>query len=213
MDSFATWSHGAGKIVGIDVMETVGCGFPNDRIDYRIMDAARMNFSDQTFDLVYSIATFEHLPNPYETLLEMLRVTKVGGHGYVQAGPLYHSPFGHHMFDYFQNYPWIHLRKSKDEIIAYAKERGIDQAIKNNLGMSCDQYITGMLNPDHINGLLLEEYRLDEFRRRADIEILKFKISYEGGELLTRDIASEIPDIESARLLEHGFEIGFRRIK
>ena len=32
-------------------------------------------------------------------------VLKVGGYGYVQMGPLYHSPFGHHMFAYFQDYP------------------------------------------------------------------------------------------------------------
>lgn len=204
---------GARRVVGIDIMETVGCGFRDDRIDYHVMDIANMNFPDQSFDLVYSIATFEHLPNPYQALLQMLRVTKVGGHIYVQAGPLYHSPFGHHMFGYFQDWAWIHLRKTRSEIITFAKDRGIDKAIERDLSMTCEQYIEGMLNRDHVNGLLLEDYRLNEFRARDDIDVLKFSVSYEGRELLTPEIAAEIPGMEPERLIEHGFEVAFRRIK
>jgi GT2 family glycosyltransferase/ubiquinone/menaquinone biosynthesis C-methylase UbiE len=202
---------GAKKVVGIDVMKSVGCGFSHDHVQYEVMDVSRMTFPDRMFDIVYSIATFEHLASPYQALLEMLRVTKVGGYGYIQAGPLYHSPFGHHMFEYFRDYPWIHLRKSKDEIVLYAKERGIDKFIERDLSMKCEQYIEGMLNVDHVNGLLLQEYRLKEFRERDDIEILKFNISYEGGELLTPEISAEIPGLNIERLVEHGFEIAFRR--
>ena len=204
---------GAGKVVGIDVMATVGCGFPHDRINYRVMNMMNMNFPDQTFDLVYSMATFEHLANPYKALLEMLRVTKIDGYGYVQAGPLYCSPFGHHMFAYFQDYPWIHLRKTKQDIVAFAKERGIDRAIERDMFIPYDRYIDGMLNRDHVNGLLLEEYRLEEFRERDDIEVLKFNISYEGKDLLTPALAAEIRGVDTGSLVEHGFEMAFRRIK
>lgn len=204
---------GAAKVVGIDVMETVGCGFRYDGIDYRVMNIDRLNFPDQSFDIAYSIATFEHLAKPYNALLEMLRVTKVGGYVYVQAGPLYYSPFGHHMFGYFQDYPWIHLRKSRDDIIAHAREKSIDQSIERDLAMTSEQYITGMLNPDHVNGLLLEDYRLEEFKERDDIDILKFNVSYEGAELLTPEIVAEIPGIKTDRVIEHGFEIAFKRVK
>ena len=204
---------GARKIMGIDVMETVGCNFPHDRVEYRVMDVTRIGFPDQTFDLVYSIATFEHLTNPYKALVEMLRTTKIGGYGYVQAGPLYHSPFGHHMFAYFQDYPWIHLRKTKNEIVVFSKEQGIDKVIMQDLSMTCEQYVEGMLNADHVNGLLLEEYQLGEFTKRKDIEILKFNISYEGRDLLTPHIIREVSTIPAERLVEHGFEIAFRRIR
>ena len=204
---------GAHQVVGIDVMATVGCGFPDDRISYQVMNMIDMNFPDQTFDLAYSIATFEHLADPYTALLEMLRVTKINGHGYVQAGPLYHSPFGHHMFAYFQDYPWIHLRKTKQDIFAFAKERGIDRAIERDMFIPYDRYIDGMLNRDHVNGLFLKEYRLKEFREREDIEVLKFNISYEGKDLLTPAVAAEIPGVDPACLVEHGFEMAFRRIK
>jgi len=177
------------------------------------MNMMNMNFPDQTFDLVYSIATFEHLTNPYKALLEMLRVTKIDGYGYVQAGPLYCSPFGHHMFAYFQDYPWIHLRKTKQDIVAFAKERGIDRAIERDMSIPYDRYIDGMLNRDHVNGLLLKEYRLEEFRERDDIEVLKFNISYEGKDLLTPALAAEIRGVDTGSLVEHGFEMAFRRIK
>ena len=210
-DIFA--SSGARKVIGIDIMETVGCGFGNDRIDYQVMDIASLCFPDQSFDITYSIATFEHLADPYKDLLEMLRVTKVGGYCYVQAGPLYHSPFGHHMFAYFKDYPWIHLRKSKDQIVSYAMEREIDKAIESDLFVSCEQYIDGMLNRDHVNGFFLEDYHLEEFRDRRDIEILKFNISHEGRELVTPEILAEIPGLNPERLVEHGFEVAFRRLK
>jgi len=204
---------GAEKITGIDVMQTVGCSFPHDRIEYHVMDATRMELPDQSFDLVYSIATFEHLANPYKALLEMLRTTKIGGYGYVQAGPLYHSPFGHHMFAYFQDYPWIHLRKRPDEIIAYAKQRGIDKKIAQEMSLSCEQYVGGMLNTDHLNGLMIDDYRLGEFTARRDVEVVKFSISYEGRDLLSPVLAHELSSIDPERLVEHGFELAFRRLR
>src|SRR5262249_40269838 len=120
-------------------------------------------------------------------------------------------PFGHHMFSYFADFPWIHVRKSEEEIIEYAKQKHIDRAIEKDLATSAEQYISGMLNREHINGLFLEQYRLDEFRRQKEIEVLKFNISYEGRELLTPQILSETRHLNPKALVEHGFEIMFRR--
>ena len=203
---------GAAHVTGIDVMRTVGCGFRDPRIDYRTMDAARLDFPDQTFDICYSIATFEHLPDPCKTLSEMLRVTKIGGYCYVQAAPLFHTPWGHHMFAYFQDYPWIHLRKSQAGIIDYMKQRGIDRAVESDHAVSCEDYLSGMLARNHVNGLFLQDFRLDEFAARADIELLMMNTSDEGRELLTAGIIAEIPGIHPDRLVEHGFEIAFRRV-
>lgn len=204
---------GVERVTGIDMMKTVGCNFPNKKIDYHVRNAEATGFPDQSFDLVYTIATLEHVCDPFKVLLEMLRVTKVGGYGYAQAGPLYHSPFGHHMFCYFQNYPWIHLRKTKEEIKAYVNEHGIDKAIKRDFGLNCEEYIDSMLNFNHVNGLFLEEYRLDEFRSRDDIRILKFNLSYEGRELLDAKILDEMSNFDHSSLVEHGFEILFQRKK
>lgn len=45
----------------------------------KIMDAQRMEFPDNCFDLVYSFHALEHIPNPSKALSEMNRVLKPGG--------------------------------------------------------------------------------------------------------------------------------------
>jgi SAM-dependent methyltransferase len=204
---------GARTVVGLDVMNTVGCAFPDPVIEYHSMDGAHMAFPDGTFDLCLSIATMEHVPDPFAVMMEMRRVLAVGGYGYVQAGPLYHSPFGHHMFAYFPDYPWIHLRLPIEKIIKLTVTRGIDQSIAYDLATKPEDYIRSMLNPDHINGLFLKDYRLDEFMAQNDIEVLKFNVSHEGKDLLTAEIMKEIPAIDPEQLTEHGFEIAFRKIR
>lgn len=204
---------GARHVMGVDVMKSTGCNFPSSRIQYQVKDARATGLPDQSFDLVYSIATFEHVADPVRVLSEILRVTKIGGYAYIQAGPLYHSPFGHHMFSYFKDYPWIHLRKAKDEIKAYARERQIDIAVKRDLGITSDEYIDGMLNSAHVNGLFLEDYRLNEFQSRNDIKVILSHTSYEGRELLTADLLSEMHGYKPEHLVEHGFEIAFQRIR
>jgi len=204
---------GARQVVGIDVMMSTGCNFPSSKIQYQVKDASATGLPDQSFDLVYSIATLEHVADPAGVLAEILRVTKIGGYAYIQAGPLYHSPFGHHMFSYFKDYPWIHLRKTKEEIKAYARARQIDLAVKRDLGITSDEYIDGMLTSAHINGLFLEDYRLNEFQSRSDIKVLLFHTSYEGRELLTADLLSEMHGYKPEYLVEHGFEIAFQRMR
>jgi len=86
------------SIVGIDIMKDVGCNYTDPRIKYARMDASNLAFKNKTFDLCFSIATLEHCRDPFHVLEEMKRVTKKGGYCYVQAGHLYYSPFGHHMF-------------------------------------------------------------------------------------------------------------------
>jgi ubiquinone/menaquinone biosynthesis C-methylase UbiE len=206
-------SHlGARRVTGIDVMETTGCAYRGESIEYHSMEATHLKFPDAAFDLAYSIATFEHLPHPRKTLEEMVRVLRVGGVGYVQAGPLFHSPFGHHMFAYFGDQPWIHLRRSKKQIRGYAEKRGIDRQVAEDLGLTIEQYLDQMLSTDHINGLALAEYGLDRFRQRQDVEILKFNVSREGEDLLNPEILREISGVRTECLTEHGFEILFRRL-
>lgn len=202
---------GAKRVVGIDVMETVGCSYKHPAIEYRSMEADRLGYADNTFDIVYSIATLEHVPRPEAALNEITRVLKPGGYAYVQAAPLYHSPYGHHMFAYFMDEPWIHLRKSKSEIRAYALEHGIDKRVARDFGVSFDEYLDEMLNFDHVNGLFLSEFGLDRFQTRTDIEVLKFVRSSEGVDKLTPMLKRAIPKIPSERLTEHGFEIAFTK--
>jgi GT2 family glycosyltransferase/SAM-dependent methyltransferase len=204
---------GAKQVVGVDVMQTAGCNFPDTRIKYLCRDAQNLPFPDESFDMVYSIATFEHVSNPQAVFDEIIRLVKVGGYFYIQAGPLYHSPFGHHMFNYFGEYPWIHLRKTPDQIRRYAETTGVADRIKEDMAVSAEDYINSMLSRRHINGLLLDQYDLDTLRTRQDIKEISFSISYEGKDLLTADIIAELSDYDPNWLVQHGFEIAGQRIR
>ncbi len=72
------------------------------------VDAERMDFSDESFDVIVSQATFEHLENVPQVVSEIARVLKKGGILYT-AIQLFPSLSGGHRPDY-KNYPWAHLR-------------------------------------------------------------------------------------------------------
>lgn len=206
-------NFGAKHVVGIDVMQTVGCNFPSPKIKYLCRDAQNLSFPDHSFDMIYSIATFEHIADPQAVFDEIIRLLKIGGYFYIQAGPLYHSPFGHHMFNYFMEYPWIHLRKSSSEILRYAELTGAASRIYEDMAVSPEQYINSMLSHRHINGRLLDQYGLDTFRSREDIKEISFSISYEGMDLLTSDIIAELREYNPNWLVQHGFEVVGQRIR
>jgi ubiquinone/menaquinone biosynthesis C-methylase UbiE len=198
------------RIVGIDVLETVGCRFPHPQISYHRMDATHTDFDDQTFDVCVSIATFEHVPDPVSVFREMKRVTVSGGYCYIQAGPLYHSPFGHHMFGFFDEQPWIHLRRTKAEIVDYARQTGADQRIKQSFGKDVVRYVDEMINRDHVNQKFFGEYGIHEFVKSEKCELVFFNQSYEGKSLLTPQILSELATYDRQDLIAHGFEVLFR---
>jgi SAM-dependent methyltransferase len=198
-------------VTGIDVMETVGCVYRDPRISYAKMGAESLQFADETFDLSYSIATLEHCSDPYAALLEMKRVTKKGGYIYVQAAPLYYSPFGHHMFGYFDDFPWIHLRLPVEGILDYCRTRQIDARIQRSLGRSAEDYVRDMMNTGHVNGLAYQEYGITEFLDSPDLEVLGFSRTREGESLLTNEILLQLPDIPREDLISHGFELVVRR--
>lgn len=200
-----------GFIVAIDAMPCQPSQFDDPRVTCVQMDAHKLDFSDGTFNLCYSIATLEHCSDPFVVMSEMKRVLRPGGHAYIQVAPLYCSPFGHHMFGYFDDFPWIHLRKSKNQIMEYCRSRSLDKSIEANTGQTVEQYIEGMINPLHVNGKTYAEYRLEEFMSASDIDVVFFNRSYEGKELLTPEILAELPGYSAEDLVSHGFELVFRK--
>ena len=78
------------------------------------MDARRMELADNQFDVVFSRAVFEHLPDPAEVISEIRRVLKPGGVMFV-ALHLFTSDSGCHDTRIFVGqrgeFPfWAHLR-------------------------------------------------------------------------------------------------------
>ena len=87
------------KAIGIDIVDT---NFSRQAIkeglDLRKMDASKLSFEDNYFDVVFSYDAFEHFKNPISVLAEIYRVTKPGGYIYLEFGPLFMSPKGLHAY-------------------------------------------------------------------------------------------------------------------
>jgi SAM-dependent methyltransferase len=77
------------------------------------MDAAQLTFSDSSFDVVFSISVFEHLPDVPGALKQIDRVLRPGGVAYIVTH-IYTSDSGVHdprLFGEREDIPyWSHLR-------------------------------------------------------------------------------------------------------
>lgn len=116
---------GASAVHGVDVVDEIGRDFSHSRVTYHQMSVEDMSFPDNTFDIVYSFATMEHVPRIDFGFREMARVLKKGGLIYSVAAPLWNSPQGHHKGNFFADYPWVHLRLARDEILAFCERKGM----------------------------------------------------------------------------------------
>jgi ubiquinone/menaquinone biosynthesis C-methylase UbiE len=75
----------AGRIAGVDVSEAMieaarrAATSARCNIDLRVASAYQLPFADQSFDVVRAERVFQHLAEPEAALMEMLRVTRIGG--------------------------------------------------------------------------------------------------------------------------------------
>jgi len=154
-----------------------------DGLDLCQMDATRLDFSDNTFDLVVSHEVFEHLPDVPAVLSEMGRIMKVGAIAYIYIHNYTSLSGGHHIRWKYPDSeppddvpPWDHLRENRFPEI-----------------------------PSYINRLRLHEYRrmLEE-----KFELLEWQLIKREGEcFLTPEIRAELVDYSEEELLTKGVTI------
>ncbi len=85
------------------------------------MDAAELKFPDASFDVVYTSAVFEHIPDPGKALEEIKRVLKPGGVCFIDLH-LYTSDSGCHDTRIFSHRremlpKWSHLRPAYQDLV------------------------------------------------------------------------------------------------
>jgi SAM-dependent methyltransferase len=107
---------GAAKVVGID-MFIPPIIFRNPLFHSIQAECANLPLADNTFDIVFSHATFEHIIELNKSFLEIERVLKPGGICYVVASPLWFSPEGHHRADRFKGVPWFHVQSNQENML------------------------------------------------------------------------------------------------
>jgi SAM-dependent methyltransferase len=77
----------------------------------------------QPFDVVISFDALEHIDRPKEFLATMSRFLAPGGIAAISFGPLFHSPFGDHMYEFFKlQIPWRGALFSEQAMLRLRKE-------------------------------------------------------------------------------------------
>ena len=86
-----------------------------------LVSSEKLQFKDNTFDLVILFDVIEHVTNPQKMIQECKRVLKKDGFLYCEFTP-YFSPIGHHLYDY-SKLPIHILPKSIVKNIVYSGRR------------------------------------------------------------------------------------------
>jgi SAM-dependent methyltransferase len=139
-----------------------------ENLDVRVMDATAMEFEDSTFDLISSMAVFEHISDVPAAVREVNRVLKPGGIAIITPH-LFPSLSGGHCLEWLnpdqkpaENVePWDHLRQNLHPAGAY------------------------------MNRMKLHEYR-QHFQ--DTLEIVDEKVVLEGERYLTPQLALELAE-------------------
>ncbi len=104
------------------------------------MDAAHLEFKDESFDFVFSYDSFEHFTHPDLVLQEAIRVAKKGGFIYLVFGPLYMSPKGLHAYRSV-TVPYCQFLFQKEVLRNFTQVKGLEPIDFDQLnGWSLDDY-------------------------------------------------------------------------
>ena len=85
------------------------------------MDVQKMDFPDQSFDVLCCYEGFEHFPRPADVLGEAYRVLRPGGCLYMEFGPFYLTAWGGHLYRSI-HVPYGQLLFSRPDIERYIAE-------------------------------------------------------------------------------------------
>ncbi len=123
------------------------------RLQFRADDGNRLGFADDSFDVVLSWGSLEHIAGGYrQTLEEIRRVLKPDGLFFCHPG-LYYGPLGNHLNEFFDD-PWIHLKLDREELkrkVLSTAPRYMDRAGEFSSAEQYWQWYTE-LNPITVSG-------------------------------------------------------------
>lgn len=177
---------------GLDVIPNIGSGFRHGRVHYVQASAESIPVPAERYDLVYAVATMEHVPDIARAFREMARVTARNGYIYCVSSPLWNSRFGHHKIDLFGDFPWAHLRYSAGELLAQCERAGLRE-------------VAGLPIKAHIDYI----YDTRFFNRRAARDYIRSSANLGGMRIIENalgfDEPSVIPDSVYQELQAKGY--------
>jgi SAM-dependent methyltransferase len=109
---------GANSVTGYDLDPQLGKHFSHEKVSYCRQSIAEIDIVSNSFDIVYSVAVFEHVHRIAEAFNEAVRIAKPGATIMIISSPLWHAPYGNHMISTLKNMPWCHLLFSPSQLVS-----------------------------------------------------------------------------------------------
>jgi ubiquinone/menaquinone biosynthesis C-methylase UbiE len=130
-------NHNIKEGVGINPVAVEKQLAPNCRVEHG--DSRKLDYPDNYFDIITSLAAFEHFDNLDVAFFELHRVLKKGGVLYTVFGPIWSGPWGHHLWINHEgqtyNYvntplpPYGHLLMTKSEMTEHCQSKFEDNVL------------------------------------------------------------------------------------
>jgi len=108
--------EGANSVVGFDTDHKIGQNFKHDAVSYYQRSVSACGFTDETFDIVFSAAVFEHVHDVLGAFKEAVRICRPNGTVMIISSPLWQSPYGNHLVRQLERLPWCHLLFTPNEL-------------------------------------------------------------------------------------------------
>jgi SAM-dependent methyltransferase len=179
------FAEAGATVTGLDICDDIGREFSHPAVRYYRASMEGCGLETGRFDVVFSIATMEHVQNIEAAYREATRLARPGGVIYVLAAPLWNSRRGHHL-DCLNPFPWIHLRRTPDEIAALAEGRGITHE-----GRPVREILDWLFVSDYFNRSSSRRYT-DACRELPVSQTPRNDLWLDGAEELTPAIRSEL---------------------
>lgn len=144
--------------IGLDIDAAQDVHFGDSEGSLRYMNAQDLAFADESFDLVVSMSTFEHIADVPKALSEIHRVLRPAGAVLLTFEPLWTCAYGHHLHHFgpvSRVVPdWAHLLWDRRQMRAYLEGKWPDDAPLN-----IDQTIEWIYDNEVINRIGIVEMR------------------------------------------------------
>lgn len=172
-------------ITGMDISDDLGASFSHPNVAYLRGSIEGCDLPSDHFDLVFCIATMEHVGGIEKGFAEMVRLARPGGLVYSAAAPLWNSRRGHHL-ECLNPFPWIHLRLAPDQIVTWAHERNI-----THQGIGVEHMMDYLFVSPYFNRWPAERY-INACRDLPVSQMLRNDLWLDGEDELTECVMSEL---------------------
>ncbi len=115
--------RGARRAVNVDICDHLDPEVKKAGVELELANAEDMaSLKSNSFDLIYSWGAFEHILHIENVMSECKRLLTAQGVIYVEAGPLYYSPWGYHYYSVLRM-PYVHLLFRPEILRQYAMKK------------------------------------------------------------------------------------------